>query len=71
MKAKILIPYAELKVGEIVDCKYYKDLTEEEIIYATMGTTIWDKYDVFVDDERRGRCDLYVKDYAIKILKEE
>lgn len=71
MKAKILIPYAELEVGEVVDCKYYKNLTEKEIVCATMGTKIWDEYDIFVDDEHCGMCNLYVKDYIIELLEEE
>jgi hypothetical protein len=51
MKVKILIPDWGYEVGEIVEAKYFADMTEKERFQVNMGgkqNFLWDDDDLFV-----------------------
>ena len=51
MKVKILIPDWGYEVGEIVEAKYFADMTEKEIFDVNIGgvqTFLWDDDDLFI-----------------------
>jgi hypothetical protein len=51
MKVKLLVPEWGHKVGDIVEAKYFKDMTAEEIIEVNSGEKSvfkWDRYDLFI-----------------------
>lgn len=65
MKAKVL------ETGKIVEAKYFKDLTEEEVNASTHLPDEWDDNDIFVapcEDEQITWS--YMAGYEVELIEE-
>lgn len=69
MKVRLLVDCGICKVGDEVEAKRYKDMTEQEIADSTLMPDNWDGNEIFVSDD--GSTELsYMYDNEVEIIEE-